>query len=101
MSELQTTKHLRRVPRLLGQDYITHSLPQALTKLGRNLRQLMVDNHVSVNQLAVKTGVPVNTIKGLIKGDNFPSHKTLSRIAAGLDVNPAVLILGDNNGHRP
>jgi transcriptional regulator with XRE-family HTH domain len=83
---------------LLERGYASHHLPQALGRLGVNIYAVMMRESISVNQLAAKTLVPVNTIKGILRGDNFPSYKTLALIAKGLGVQQSSLITGASDG---
>lgn len=82
---------------MLGYSRKPHSVSPTLNRLGQNIQAAMAKQHVTVNQLAVNTGIPVNTIKGWLKGDNFPSTNRLSLIARELKVHQSALILGGEN----
>jgi transcriptional regulator with XRE-family HTH domain len=55
-------------------------------KTGNNLRRLMADQGLTVDQLSQKSAVDRRTIKGILDGTKRPQLRTIGRLAKGLEV---------------
>ena len=51
-----------------------------------NLRRLMARSGLTLQELAVRSGVHENTIKGMLTGADKPQARTINRLAVGLEV---------------
>jgi transcriptional regulator with XRE-family HTH domain len=51
-----------------------------------NFRRVMARSGLTLQQVALRTGVHENTIKGLLSGAHKPQARTLNRLANGLGV---------------
>ena len=57
-----------------------------LHKTGDNLRRLMADQALTIEQLSRKSAVDRRTIRGILDGTNRPQLRTIGRLAKGLGV---------------
>jgi len=53
-----------------------------------NLRRVMANLHLTIEQVAEKSGLDKRTIMGILDGTNKPRAQTLHRLAEGLGVSP-------------
>ncbi len=57
-----------------------------LRRTGDNLRRLLADRGLTLEQLSQKSAVDRRTIKGILDGTNRPHLRTIGRLATGLGV---------------
>ena len=55
---------------------------------GENLRRIMVEQGLALNQVVNMTGLDRRTVSAILDGSNHPHSKTIHRLATGLDVAP-------------
>jgi len=53
---------------------------------GDNLRRVMAQLGLTIEQVVKKTGLDKRTVKGILDGSNKPQPRTINRLAAGLGV---------------
>lgn len=58
----------------------------SLRRTGDNLRRLMADLALTIEQVAERSGVDKRTIKGILDGAKRPQLRTIGRLAKGLGV---------------
>jgi transcriptional regulator with XRE-family HTH domain len=68
--------------------------PRAQPALGRNLRACRLAKGWTVRQLGARCGLTLQYLYGMEWGGTTPSVWALARLAAALDVDPDVLLLG-------
>jgi transcriptional regulator with XRE-family HTH domain len=61
--------------------------------MGGNIRETMAKKGLTINQLAVKTKIPVPTVANYIRGRSFPNLENLTAISNTLKVKPRDLIV--------
>ena len=59
---------------------------EGLLKIGENLRRLMAQLDLTIEQVAGKSGLDKRTIRGVLAGTNRPQLRTIGRLATGLGV---------------
>ena len=64
-------------------------------RIARRLRDLRARAGLATEDLAERTGVPARTISRIELGQASPTVRTLSRIAAGLGVDPIAFFYAD------
>ncbi len=68
--------------------------------LGLKIRNLRKERKLTQRQLAKKAGISNTFLSDIERGRSNPSLKTLHRIAAVLEVEPYLLIAGDEQGGK-
>ncbi len=53
---------------------------------GKNLRRVMANLGVTIEEVVQRTGLDVRTVKGILDGSHRPHARTLTRLAEGLAV---------------
>ncbi len=61
-------------------------LPRDTRKTGDNLRRLMADLDLTIEQVAERSGLDKRTVKGILAGTNKPHLRTIGRLAKGIGV---------------
>lgn len=84
MSQQVAAEQLPDVPSMLESGSEVRGVSPTLTIIGANLRAAMAKKGLTVNQLAVKAGVPVPTAQNWIRGRTFPKVDALQRVAGAL-----------------
>ena len=62
-------------------------------RIAENIKHIMDDNKVSMNQLHEATGIPYNTLKSRVTSGRGIQVYELDAIATALDVNPQDLLV--------
>lgn len=71
-----------------------------IAALGEHVRVLRTDRRLSQLELADRSGVSVDTVRRIERGDLSPSLSTLSRVAAGLELTLTTLFGALESGER-
>ena len=71
---------------------------QAVVYIGDRIKALRMEQALTQEELARKTGVAPNTVARLERNENEPHMSTVRKLAAALDVHPRELTIkgGDN-----
>jgi transcriptional regulator with XRE-family HTH domain len=77
------------------------SSPNTDTALGATIRRIREEKHLSMEALAYKSGVTLNTITRLELAQSEPGWMTVRKVAAALDLNLAELGKAIEAGERP
>lgn len=65
---------------------------KALFKLGQKIEKLYREQHGSLNQFSIISGVENRTLRRIIRGEVNPRLITLMKIANGLNMHVSVLL---------
>jgi len=71
---------------------------EALRQMGNRIRDRMIGKKITVNQLAVSTGIPASTLNNYITGRNMPDPARIPTIAKQLGMRSHALVLGGYDG---
>lgn len=71
-----------------------------LTEISQRLKKALKNSHLSQNELAEKTGIPIGTLRSYLSGNRCPSYDNAVKIAESLGVGVGAFLSSEQKKHE-